>query len=282
MYLPSQPFGETGASGKSLLRASSGSGLPARGKAAFTIMEMLIVIFIIGIIAGLVAPVFRNWNSGDAIAAANRQLMDDLGLARSLALSTRSTVYVVFVPSNIYTFGYPSAGVNLGQYKNLLGKPYTTYALYSDRAIGDQPGARTPRYLTDWKTLPERTCILPEDFISGALVETNSVTFPFPTATGYLKVLPYVGFNSRGQLLPAAADNVSKDLLIHITSGIVSAARDPVTGEFLPKPVIFSESPANFSLFSQNAIHINWLTGRSNVQRLEVGNTVSGGGVGAK
>src|SRR5262249_21211158 len=64
---------------------------------AFTLLELLVVIAIIGILAGLSVPVLNNFRP-NYTASATAQLMDALSRARQLALSQRTTVYMVFVP----------------------------------------------------------------------------------------------------------------------------------------------------------------------------------------
>src|ERR1041385_3265001 len=68
---------------------------------AFTLLEMLTVIVIIGIIAALALPALRGPSEGVAINAAVNQMIGDLALARQKAIANRATVAVVFVPPNI-------------------------------------------------------------------------------------------------------------------------------------------------------------------------------------
>ena len=63
---------------------------------AYTLLELLAVITIMGIIAALAVPTLRGLKP-NAKVAATRELLDAVGRARQLALSQRTTVYMVFV-----------------------------------------------------------------------------------------------------------------------------------------------------------------------------------------
>ena len=68
---------------------------------AFTLVEMLAVIVILGILAALLVPSLKNFGHADAMTAATRQMLDDIGRTRQLAISQHTTVYMVFVPAEI-------------------------------------------------------------------------------------------------------------------------------------------------------------------------------------
>src|SRR5258708_2452481 len=71
-------------------------------RSGFTLIELLVVIAILGILAGLAVPALKNLGKSDANVSAARQLLDDVGRARQLALANRTTVYMVFVPTNFW------------------------------------------------------------------------------------------------------------------------------------------------------------------------------------
>ena len=52
--------------------------------------------------AGLTVPVLKNFAKSDATLGASRQLLDGVARARQLAISQRTTVYMVFVPTNFW------------------------------------------------------------------------------------------------------------------------------------------------------------------------------------
>src|SRR4051812_10350702 len=117
-----------------------------RSYAAFTLMELLVVIAIIGILAALVGPIVSNFRKGDAMLSGTRQMLDTVARARQLAISQRTTVYLVFVPTNFWdntpanvtAYGNLPASLRTVT-SNLLDKQLTGYALVSLRSVGDQP-----------------------------------------------------------------------------------------------------------------------------------------------
>lgn len=241
---------------------------------AFTLLELLMVVTIIGIIAVLAIPSISNLGSGDKVTVGGRQLVDDLNLARAKAIATRSTVYVVFLPTNLHTINLIYT-TNQTDHRtitnNLIGKTYTGYALYSERSAGDQPGVTTPRYLSDWKELPAGLFILPEEFdTNSALCSFSYGRFPFPTATSatpFNVVFPYIAFNAYGQLIGG------KDLELSLGEGSVARPRDPANensfylGESFPRVNLIDGTNA---LGYTNYVYVNWLTGRGKVKRPEI------------
>src|SRR6516225_1947550 len=69
---------------------------------AFTLIELLVVIAIVGILAALVGPVIIHLAKPDVTEAATRQMLDDVARARQLDISQRTTVYIVFIPTNFW------------------------------------------------------------------------------------------------------------------------------------------------------------------------------------
>src|ERR1043166_1086048 len=72
--------------------------------AAFTLLELLIVLAILGLLATLSLPAIKHIRQSNTMVAAGRQLVDDLSLARARAVAERTTVHVVFVPPDIAHF----------------------------------------------------------------------------------------------------------------------------------------------------------------------------------
>src|SRR3954447_3489370 len=79
---------------------------------AFTLIELIVVLAIIGLILALSLPHFRGMNEGRSMEGAVRQLLDDLAYARQTAIATRSTVALVFISPDIQD----SALINLSLY----------------------------------------------------------------------------------------------------------------------------------------------------------------------
>src|SRR6185436_11725344 len=85
------------------MRAACIQSESRKSQVAFSLVELLVVMAIIGILASIGLPALRGLGGSNDIAAANRQLMDDLSYARFKAINERTTVYMVFVSQDILT-----------------------------------------------------------------------------------------------------------------------------------------------------------------------------------
>ncbi|HOW66284.1 MAG TPA: prepilin-type N-terminal cleavage/methylation domain-containing protein [Candidatus Paceibacterota bacterium] len=257
-------------------------------KRAFTLIELLVVVVIIGVIASLGLPALKGIRKSQDMKVATRQLMDDFGFARQKAISERTTVYVVFVPPTIVN---PTLFAQLRPdrkamqiYTNLARGQYFSYALYSDRSVGDQPGRLNARYLTEWKTLPEGIFIATNKFQNWFNNRIQYITtvasanrpflpprlFRFPHQQSLTDwPLPYVAFNWQGQLVyPEGWEpQFDKDETIPLARGSIffPQAQD---GRFLAADI--QETPRGNSTNTFNRVRINWLTGRARVERPEI------------
>jgi len=249
-------------------------------ESGFTLIELLVVISILGIMAGLTVPVLKNFAKSDATLGASRQLLDDVGRARQLAISQRTTVYMVFVPTNFWSALMPNwSSLTLVQQTaatNLCDKQLTGYTFVSRRSVGAQPGQVTPQYLAPWQTLPDGTFIAQSKFspppnyqIANFTIFGFSYTnlFPFPTAdatnTGTVN-LPYIAFNYLGQLTVDGQTVAGLDEYIPIAKGSVLFARDPATKAFqFNSPDASEIPPGNSTNSAYNIVHIDRLTGRA-------------------
>jgi prepilin-type N-terminal cleavage/methylation domain-containing protein len=247
---------------------------------AFTLFELLIVVSIIGILAAISLPALKGFGESNVMAAANRHMLDAVAQARQLAISHRSTVYMVFIPPN--TQATPVAQFQASnpdfqkrskeqQLANRLAAgQYTTYALFSERNVGDQPGRGRPRYLTEWKSLPDGVMIAPSKFIPN--LTTNGVLgfdykrFPYPLADSTtVLTMPYIAFDYQGRLiLPSRQDN---DAVVPLARGSILYSRD-ANGKVNNLDV--AEIPPGNSIVNSNHIRIDWLTGRARIERLEI------------
>ena len=193
--------------------------LPARRtfRAAFTLIELLVVIVIIGLLATIGLPAIRGMTKSNAIAGANRQLLDDAHSPASSPLPiTPSSIWCSSRQTSrqrkLSHAGFDPNGYIQNLITNLYSGQYTTYALLSLRSVGDQPGIFTARYLTPWRTLPGGVYIATNKFPNPPAAEstfpapafTNDIPFPFPVATnlpvGNVYHLPYIAFNYLGPI----------------------------------------------------------------------------------
>jgi prepilin-type N-terminal cleavage/methylation domain-containing protein len=253
---------------------------------AFTLIELLVVISILGILAALTMPALKNFAKSDATISASRQLLDDVAHARQLAIGQRTTVYMVFVPTNFWGGDANAylATLTAGQKvaaTNLCGYQLTGYTFISLRTVGDQPGQGVAHYLTPWQNLPDGAFIalakftnspaqttVPQSYtIAGYPINGFNYTniFPFPTETTPVTVntpwLPYIAFNYLGQLVSGSDPNGE---FIPLAKGSISLARDPATRALqFDAPDVLEIPPGNSANSSYNIIHVDPLTGRA-------------------
>ncbi len=241
---------------------------------AFTLVELLVVMVIIGILATVGLPALRGIGKGNRMSSAMRQVVDDLALARLRAINSRSVVYVVFVPTNLLVriAAEPSNPVR-GQLTNLVSSQYSGYALLTRRTLGDQPGQERPQYVSEWKQLPKGVLFAPYKFDPAFTNQANEYVrsftmadngwLPFPHSTNFLTgyPLPVLAFNPRGQLMPVAQGMEARDEIIPLAEGSVFYGD---LGGRLTAPDVEIKPPLNYT---NNIIRINWLTGRTVIEQ---------------
>jgi hypothetical protein len=243
---------------------------------------------------------------------AMRQLVEDLSYARQIALRNRSTVYVVFTPTNIWDIIKDVDREMLPPRKkdprllsltNMLEKQFSGYAIMSMRSVGDQPGRSHPNYLTEWKKLPDGMLIAPykfmewrkgvheyqrgDEYSDGFLRDhfnghpPQPPLIPFPLADSSPARLPHVAFNSRGQLVKRDGFGklvpAGRDEIIPLVEGSVFHERDRF-GNYRPiRPDVLATG--GFSELAEHLYHtrirVNHITGRARAETdrfMEVGN----------
>jgi prepilin-type N-terminal cleavage/methylation domain-containing protein len=271
---------------------------------AFTLIELLVVIAILGILAGLAVPALKNLGKSDATVSAARQLLDDVGRARQLAMAQRTTVYMVFVPANFWT-GLTGLQTNsaagMTATVNLCDEQLTGYTFIGSGTVGDQPGRHSWHYLAPWQSLPDGTFIAMQKFSNpyGVSVPavptsppinilnnpnsqftiygfiTNAVPFPAETNTA-LVMMPCIIFNSLGQLVGPDAKTVrtgpgNGHEYIPLARGSVSPAINPANKTYqLASPSVTENPPGNSTNSAANIVDIDPLTGRAVLQFFKI------------
>jgi prepilin-type N-terminal cleavage/methylation domain-containing protein len=254
-----------------------------RAVEAFTLIEMLVVMAIIAIISVISLPSLRGLGHSNVITSATQQLVDDLMLARHKAIVNRTTVHVVFVPPSIRTRGAPVALSQRDQalWERLRSGAYTTYALYAERSLGDQPGQQSDRYLTEWRALPDGVFVSTNEYSNPAAnfntqapldraFGTNAI--PFPSANSPERVMmPTISFDESGRFFVrdtgGSRPKRHRDEYIELAKGSVLSSRVGTTVDINAResPPGNAESTNNY-----NRIRIDAMSGRARPERPEI------------
>ncbi|RME91965.1 MAG: type II secretion system protein [Verrucomicrobia bacterium] len=274
-------------------RPQIGRWKTAGERGGFTLLELLVVIAIMGFLAATSVPAIRALTQTNKEASGERQVLDELTLARQLALNHRRTVYLLLLPA------FPAEAQRdavlssprirdprerrrvAGLITNLFQQQFRAYALFSRRSVGDQPGQGTPRYLSEWRTLPEGLLFTTNKFVYLDKGQWEAVSasvplerrplpwalFPFPTAESPLMVLPYVAFDSLGRI------HYDDDRRPARPGEVVSISRGSVFYPLDARGLVNLRSAPDITINPKDNrvdIMINWLTGRARVLKPEM------------
>lgn len=234
---------------------------------AITVLELMVVIAIIALLSALAVPAIRGLTRSNTISSANRQLLDDIALARQRAINERSIVHIVFVPTNVANLQafppHPSAERDRKVLTNLWTGAQVRYALFAERSAGDQPGQHHSRYLTGWHSLPEGVFI--SESTLDRLERVHDV--PFPTVNGNRYDLPHIAFDLSGAIVDTNGVRRTEGQYLELARGSIMYQRDPNGGVSYYD---VQENPPGNSINNYNRIRIDGLTGRAKVERPEI------------
>jgi uncharacterized protein (TIGR02596 family) len=167
--------------------------------AAFTLMELLAVIAIIGILLAISIPAVTNLMKASALNAASREVSSTLSLARQYAITQRTTTRVVFP--------FSQTGIADMQYR--------AYAVASSNRAG-----AAWEYMGKVEYLPVGAVFLQSGI--GALdslqIDSN---FPFPATNSPPVQLAYIEFRPTGA--------ASQTATLTIQEGFINNSGTPTT-----------------------------------------------------
>ncbi len=194
-----------------------------RGRSAFTLVEMLVVIVIISILLVAVIPAVNSLSKSSGRKGAANALLGAIEQARAEAIKTGNPTYLVF-PT--FTSG---AQATLDRYN------YKAYAIFED----DPATPATPKQLTPWKTLATGI-----SFRSSSLAAlpnpasdlTPILTIAFQPDTGATPVFRCIKFNADG-----GTDYPSTSFNLEVFEGYVNGGNEvPTSNPLIPETITIS------------------------------------------
>ncbi len=241
-----------------------------------TLLELMVVVAVIGLVTAISLPALKGIGQANTIASASRQLIDDIGLARQMAINNRSVVYMLFM-GGVLDYGQYATLTPAYLSTNLLKRQYISYTLFAERTLGDQPGQATSRYLTSWRTLPEGIFITPRKFTSGRedipLLKREALAFefekfPYPRGDSSTVVyFYYIKFDPSGRVISRqSADGL---VVIPLCRGSIFLEQNAGGGYTWAQAAPF-ERPLNNWKDNPSLVVIDGPTGRARLERLEM------------
>lgn len=159
----------------------------------FTLIEMLAVMFIIGIVFSIALPAFGPLTSTLKLSTASENLANTIESARQLAMTKGSEIYVVF----------PITRTSMD---------CRAYKIYNPDIINDPP---SPYTVGKWEMLPTGVRI---DSSSTAL-NGDDYSMPFPEDTDGASLVKYLVCNINGSIIPGGGSGSSTITLFYDIDG---------------------------------------------------------------
>lgn len=154
------------------------------GRAGFTLVEVLVVLVIVVILAGVTVPAIVGMGRGSALQGAISNVRSTISLARQWAITNRKHTYVVF--PDVTLIARTSGEVYA----------YRAYAVYEY-----DPITQVGQYVSDWKFLP-KGMVFDDDAGRGQNVYgTDRKSVAYPENGSANEFLNVIGFKPTGSAM---------------------------------------------------------------------------------